>query len=72
MTTVAKQFPMTLTEVRAMSINASMPRMRNTGHAGRWNESTVPIRMTKLARGMAATPLLGDHQREDHDQLLSE
>src|ERR1051326_3065692 len=57
-TAVARQFPRTFVAVRAMSINWSMPKMIHTGHAGKWNESTVPTRITSIARGTPATPLL--------------
>lgn len=41
-----------------MSRIASTPKMRATGSVGKPNVESVPIRITKLARGTAATPLL--------------
>jgi hypothetical protein len=56
-TTDARQFPNTLTEVRAMSISSSIPRMMNTGSTGRWNDATVPRRITSAARGWRQAPV---------------
>ena len=58
MTTVARQLPSTLSDVRSMSISASMPRIMNTGSVGKPNEPTVPSRITSAPRGTPATPLL--------------
>jgi hypothetical protein len=58
MTTVARQLPSTLTDVRSMSSTASIPRMTNTGSGGNPNEVTVPSRITSAPRGTPATPLL--------------
>src|SRR2546426_12842088 len=57
-TTVARQLPTTFTDVRAMSINSSMPRIARMGHSGRPNDAAVPSRITSVARGTPATPLL--------------
>src|SRR6185437_9693437 len=57
-TQLAKVFPITFTEVRAISINSSIPRIAITGHKGNPNEDTVPNKITKDARGTPATPLL--------------
>ena len=57
-TTVAMQLPKRLTEVRAMSISASAPRINATPEIGKPNVTNVPARITNDARGTAATPLL--------------
>ena len=55
---MARQFPITFTDVRAMSISSSMPRMARIGHSGSPKEAAVPSRITRVARGTPATPLL--------------
>src|SRR3990172_3513515 len=57
-TTVAKQFPIRFTEVRAMSMSSSMPRMMKMGQTGSPNDAAVPSNITNEARGTPATPLL--------------
>src|SRR3984957_13658862 len=57
-TTLAKQFPTTLTVVRAMSMNASTPRINATASTGSPNTTTAPDKITNAARGTPATPLL--------------
>ena len=57
-TTVARQFPMTFTDVRAMSISWSMPKIIKIGSTGRLKLAAAPSKMTRLARGTPATPLL--------------
>ena len=56
MTTVARQLPITLIAVRAMSINSSTPRIRITPSTGSANDASVPSRITSEARGTPATP----------------
>ena len=41
-----------------MSIRASIPRMMKTGSAGKLNAESMPSRITSVARGTPATPLL--------------
>ena len=41
-----------------MSINSSMPKIKNTGSTGKSNMATVPNKITNEARGTPATPLL--------------
>src|SRR5436305_296306 len=59
-TTVARQFPITLTQVRPMSISSSTPKMTATpigpSPAGT-NVLSVANRITSDARGTPATPL---------------
>lgn len=57
-TAVARQFPITFTEVLAISINSSIPIIINIGSTGKPNEAAVPIKITKEALGTPATPLL--------------
>ena len=57
-TALARQLPSTFTEVRAMSIRASMPSSTATPSIGRWKVERVPVRITSAARGTPATPLL--------------
>ena len=58
MTTVARQLPTRLMDVRAMSISASTPRITATPSSGNPNWANAPDRITSDARGTAATPLL--------------
>ena len=57
-TQLAKVFPITFTDVRAISINSSIPKMAMTGHTGKPKEETVPNKIINDARGTPATPLL--------------
>src|ERR1017187_4427037 len=57
-TAAARQFPSTLTAVRAMSSTASKPSRMAKPSTGRWNVVSVPTRITSAARGTPATPLL--------------
>src|SRR5205814_4880143 len=57
-TAVARQLPSRLTDVRAISMSASTPSNKATPSTGRLNVASVPARITKDARGTAATPLL--------------
>jgi len=57
-TTDARQLPTRLSDVRAMSIRASTPRMTATPSSGSPNCVSVPARITSDARGTAARPLL--------------
>src|SRR5258708_5882484 len=55
-TTLARQLPRTLTEVRAISSSASTPRMRKAPATGSLNDSSAATSTTNDARGTAATP----------------
>src|SRR5579864_9186011 len=57
-TAVARQLPSRFTDVRAMSISASTPSSSATPSTGRLKVARVPARITRDARGTAATPLL--------------
>ena len=57
-TALARQLPSRFTDVRAMSMNASTPRITATPSSGRPKVASAPDRMTSDARGTAATPLL--------------
>ena len=57
-TAVARQFPSTFTDVRAMSISVSTPRITAIPSIGRLKRASVPARITSDARGTPATPLL--------------
>ena len=57
-TAAARQLPIRFTDVRAISINVSTPRINATPSAGRLKLATVAARITSEARGTAATPLL--------------
>ena len=57
-TTVAKQLPNTFTDVRAISISSSIPKMIKIGQTGKLNDAAVPSSITKDALGTPATPLL--------------
>ena len=70
MTALARQLPRTLTAVRAMSMNGSMPRM-NTGSVGRWKESSRAKQDHQHGARNSGDAFAGKHQREDHDQLLA-
>ena len=52
------QLPSTLTEVRAMSISASAPRIRATPSIGKSKGGERSGQNHQRARGTAATPLL--------------
>ena len=58
MTADARQFPVRLTEVRAISMSSSTPRISTTPSSGRPNVTSVPESTTIEARGTAAMPLL--------------
>src|SRR5262249_16836069 len=57
-TAVARQLPTTFVIVRPMSSSASIPRIVVTPSSGRPYAASVPVRITRLARGTPATPLL--------------
>ena len=57
-TALARQLPVTFSEVRAMSISVSTPRIIKMGSYGRWNVDAVAINTTSVARGTPAIPLL--------------
>ena len=57
-TAVARQFPITFTEVRAISISTSIPRIIKIGSTGKPKLTTVPSRITREALETPATPLL--------------
>src|SRR6266852_5946490 len=57
-TAVARQLPSRFTEVRAISISSSTPRMTAIPSSGRPKVASVPARITSDARGTPATPLL--------------
>jgi hypothetical protein len=63
-TTAARQFRERFVDVRGMSITASTPRMTPTAWSGRSNCTSVPERITSVARGTAAAPLLREHHRQ--------
>jgi len=62
MTTVARQLPTTLSDVRAMSISASTPRITATACNGNPNCASAPDRITNDARGTADGVALVDEQ----------
>src|ERR1019366_4184753 len=57
-TALARQFPTTFSEVRAISRIASTPSSTAIPSLGRLKVDTVPARMMSAARGTPATPLL--------------
>ena len=57
-TAAAKQLPSMLTDVRAMSIRVSTPKISNTPSFGNPKEAAVAASTTNEARGTPATPLL--------------
>src|SRR5258707_6731769 len=58
MTAEARQLPVTLREVRAISMSASTPRITKIGSVGRWKVAAEAMRTSRLARGTPAMPLL--------------
>ena len=52
------QLPITFMAVRPMSISVSMPRSISTAAAGIWKLLATAIRITSVARGTPAMPLL--------------
>src|SRR4030095_8069285 len=58
MTQLASVLPITLTDVLAISISSSIPRIAMIGHAGIPKDAAVAVRITNDALGTAATPLL--------------
>src|SRR5258707_15033233 len=58
MTAEARQLPVTLREVRAMSMSASTPRITKMGSVGRGNVAAEAMRTRRLGRGNPAMPLL--------------
>src|ERR1035437_8385794 len=57
-TAVARQLPITLTDVRAISIRTSIPRIIKIGSTGKPKLATVPSSITSEALDTPATPLL--------------
>jgi len=47
MTAVARQLPITFTDVRAISISTSIPRIMNMGSTGKTKTDAVPSKMTR-------------------------
>ena len=63
---------MTLTDVRAMSMSSSIPRMARIGHSGRPKEAAVPEQDHEGRPGHAGDALAGQHEGEDDQELLPE
>ena len=61
MTAVAKQLPITFTEVRAMSINSSIPIIIKMGSTGKPKEAAVPINYYQRSPRHASNSFTGNH-----------
>jgi len=57
-TAAARQLPNMFTDVRAMSISVSTPKISSTPSLGNPNDAAVAASTTSEARGTPATPLL--------------
>ncbi len=71
MTTVARQLPSTLSDVRSMSSTASIPRITNTGSTGSPNDDTVPEQDDERATRHAGHAFAREHQRQQQHELLT-